>query len=154
MTLTITSPAFADGERIPHKFARDGENLFPPLHWAGAPDGVQSYMLVVEDPDAPSGLFRHCAITNIPADANGLPQSVDTSPDWSELKYARNDFGNAGYDGPQPPRGHGTHHYHFRLAALDVPKLGVPPQVGVDRLLEEARQHTLEEADLVGTYAR
>lgn len=154
MTLTLTSPAFADGERIPDKYARDGENLFPPIRWTGAPDGVQSYMLIVEDPDAPGGVFRHCAIFNIPKEANGLPQSVDTAPDWPSLKYAQNDFGNAGYDGPQPPKGHGVHHYHFRLAALDVPKLDLPPQAGVDRLWQEAKKHALAEAELVGTYER
>ena len=114
---------------------------FPPIRWTGAPDGVRSYMLLVEDPDAPNGTFRHCAIANIPADAGELPQSVDTSPDWPSLQYARNDFGNAGYDGPEPPKGHGVHHYHFKLAALDVPRLGVPKQAGIDRLWQEARKH-------------
>jgi Raf kinase inhibitor-like YbhB/YbcL family protein len=154
MTLTLTSPAFADGETIPRKYTRDGDNLFPPISWTGAPDGVESYMLILEDPDAPSGTFRHCAITNIPADASELPQAVDTAPDWPFLKFARNDFGNARYDGPEPPRGHGVHHYHFRLAALDVPNLGVPPQADIDKLWQEARKHMVEEAELMGTYAR
>ena len=154
MTLTLTSPAFADGEKIPKKFARDGENLFPPVRWTGEPEGVKSYMLIVEDPDAPSGLFRHLVLTDIPADAHELPQSVDTAPGWNALHYAKNDFGNASYDGPQPPEGHGTHHYHFRLAALDVPNLDVPVQAGADRLWQEAGKHMLAQADLVGTYER
>jgi Raf kinase inhibitor-like YbhB/YbcL family protein len=154
MTLTLTSPAFADGDRMPVKYTRDGDNLFPPLRWTGAPDGVKSYVLLVEDPDAPNGTFRHCAIMNIPADVTELPQSVDTAPGWSSLKYARNDFGNAGYDGPEPPKGHGVHHYHFRLAALDVPTVGVPAQAGIDQIWQKARRHALQEADFVGTYDR
>lgn len=154
MTLTLTSPAFNDGQRIPPKYTREGENLSPPLRWSGAPDGVKSYMLLVEDPDAPSGTFRHWAVLNIPPDTDRLPESVDTAPGDKPFKYLRNDFGNAGYDGPQPPRGSGLHHYHFRLAALDVPKLGTPPQAGVEQVWNEARQHVIEEADLVGTYER
>src|SRR5690606_7446645 len=114
MPLTLISPAFADGQPIPRKYTQDGENLFPPLRWSGAPDGTRSYALLVEDPDAPNGTFRHCAIINIPGTASELPQSVDTAPDWPSLAYARNDRGNAAYDGPAPPQGHGVHHYHFR----------------------------------------
>lgn len=153
MSLTLVSLAFADGEPIPTKYARDGENLFPPLQWTGAPDGVQSYILVVEDPDAPSGTFRHCAIYNIPADRTELPQSVDTGPD-AALNYGRNDFGGQGYDGPEPPRGHGIHHYHFRLAALDVPKLNMPEKAGIEAIWAEAKKHIIEQAELVGTYER
>ena len=151
MSLTLISPAFADGERIPEKYARDGENLFPPLKWSGRPENTRSFVLIVEDPDAPRGTFRHCGVFNIPADRDGLPESVDTRP-GSGPRFARNDFGDARYDGPQPPKGHGTHHYHFRLAALDVPHLTVPASAGVELLWKEASKHALAEADLVGTF--
>jgi Raf kinase inhibitor-like YbhB/YbcL family protein len=154
MTLTLTSPAFADGDRIPTKHTRDGDNLFPPLRWSGGPDGVRSYFLVVSDPDAPSGSFMHCAIANIPADAERLPESVDTGPEARGLKFGDNDFGNARYDGPEPPQGHGVHHYHFRLLALDIPKLSIPGQAGIKEMLDEARKHAIAEAELVGTYER
>jgi Raf kinase inhibitor-like YbhB/YbcL family protein len=153
MTLTLISPAFADGQAMPVKYTRDGENLFPPLKWTGAPDGVRSYALVVEDPDAPNGTFRHCAIYNIPPDRTELPQSVDTGPDGA-LRFGRNDFGNETYDGPEPPRGHGVHHYHFRLAALDTPKLNLPPASGAEAIWAEARKHEIAEAEIVSTYER
>ncbi len=124
MTLTLMSPAFADGEPIPIKYTRNGGNLFPPLKWTGVPDGTRSFALVVEDPDAPSGLFRHCGMFNIAPTANNLSESVDTSPDQGP-RYSENDFGNARYDGPQPPKGHGVHRYNFRLVALDVPNLTI-----------------------------
>jgi Raf kinase inhibitor-like YbhB/YbcL family protein len=154
MTLTLSSPAFAEGDSIPLKYTRDGENLAPPLRWTGAPDAVKSFLLVVEDPDAPSGTFRHFGVANIPAESDRLAESIDTAPEAAALRFARNDFGNVGYDGPEPPRGHGVHHYHFRLAALDVPHIGLPADVGVERLWQEARKHLIEEAELVGTYER
>ena len=152
--LTLTSPAFAEGERIPLKYTRDGDNLSPPLRWTGVPEGTRSFVLIMEDPDAPGGTFRHWAAYNIPPDRRSLPESVETQPEGNALRYAANDFGNERYDGPEPPRGHGVHHYHFRLAALDVPSLSVPAQAGADLLWREARKHVLETAELVGTYER
>lgn len=153
MPLTLTSQAFTEGKTIPKKYARDGENLMPPLKWTGTPEGTSSFALVVEDPDAPGGTFRHLAVYDIPPDRDGLPQSVDTGSDHS-LRYAKNDFGNAQYDGPQPPEGHGPHHYHFRLAALDVPSLNLPPEVGAEQIWREAQKHMLAEAELIGVYER
>jgi Raf kinase inhibitor-like YbhB/YbcL family protein len=151
MSLTLVSSAFAEGGKIPEKYSRIGENLFPPLAWNGAPDGVQSFALIVEDPDAPSGTFRHCGIFNIPAEVNELPESADTAPGGG-LRFSENDFGNARYDGPQPPKGHGVHHYYFRLAALDVPNLSVPSSAGIEAMWREARKHTLSQASLSGTF--
>lgn len=151
MTLTLISPAFADGEAIPTKYTRNHENLFPPLKWSGVPDGTRSLALVIEDPDAPSGVFRHCAIFNIPATWKDLPEGADTVV-GKGLRFAENDFGNARYDGPQPPKGHGVHHYHFRLAALDVPSLSVPGMAGAKLMWREARKHTLAQAVLIGTF--
>lgn len=153
MPLTLMSPAFADGETIPVKYTRDDENLMPPLKWTGTPEGTASFVLLVEDPDAPSGTFRHLAVYNIPADRSGLPESVDTGPERS-LRFALNDFGNERYDGPEPPKGHGPHHYHFRLAALDVPSLSLPADMGAADIWRQAAKHAIEEAELVGIYER
>lgn len=153
MSLTLMSPAFAEGETIPKKYTQDGQNLSPPLKWTGAPPTTQSFALLVEDPDAPSGTFRHLAIYNIPADRDRLPESIDTGPDHA-IRYGRNDYGNAGYDGPGPPRGHGLHHYHFRLGALDVPNLRIATDLEAGQVWREANKHMIEEAELVGVYER
>jgi Raf kinase inhibitor-like YbhB/YbcL family protein len=152
MVFTLISPAFADNERIPRKHARDGENIAPALRWTGAPEKAQSFALIVEDPDAPGGTFLHWAVFHVPGDHSELPESVDTAPGWGMLDHVVNDFGNARYDGPQPPHGHGVHHYHFRLFALDVPKLAVPVQAGIDSLKQELRKHQIGQAELVGLY--
>jgi Raf kinase inhibitor-like YbhB/YbcL family protein len=151
MSLNLVSTAFANGERIPQRYARLGENLLPPLRWNGAPADVQSYALMIEDPDAPSGTFRHCGIFNIPPEWDGLPESTDTAS-RDGVRFVENDFGNVRYDGPQPPRGHGVHHYYFRLAALDVASLPVTGSAGVEGMWREARKHFLAQASLVGTF--
>jgi Raf kinase inhibitor-like YbhB/YbcL family protein len=154
MPLTLISPAFPAGGKIPERYTRDGQNVSPPLKWSGVPDGAKSLVLVVQDPDAPSGIFGHWAVFNIPPDASELAEAQDGKPGPSALRQGTNDFGNAYYDGPQPPVGHGVHHYHFRLAALDVPSLSVPGQAGVQLVWKEAQKHALEQTELVGTYAR
>lgn len=151
MSLVLISSAFTQGAEIPRRFSRLGENMLPTLKWTGAPPHVLSYALAVEDPDAPSGTFRHCGVFDIPPDWDGLPESIDTHP-GDGPRFAENDFGNVRYDGPQPPRGHGIHHYHFKLAALDVPSLSVPASAGVEAMWREAKKHTLSHAELVGTF--
>src|SRR3546814_2532043 len=62
MAFTLRSPAFAGDDRSPHRFARDGANLSPPLEWSDPPEGTRSYALIVADPDAPRGMCRHWAV--------------------------------------------------------------------------------------------
>ncbi|MDK4741061.1 YbhB/YbcL family Raf kinase inhibitor-like protein (plasmid) [Rhizobium sp. CB3060] len=151
MALTLISKAFVQDQPIPRKYARAGENLFPPLAWSGAPNGTRSFALIVEDPDAPSGTFHHCGIANIPAQWTDLTESADTAPDRA-TRFYRNDFGNARYDGPQPPPGDRPHHYIFRLVALDVPRLSIPDAAGIGAMWAEAKKHVLAEASVTGTY--
>jgi Raf kinase inhibitor-like YbhB/YbcL family protein len=154
MAFLLKSLAFTDGQAIPAKYTCDGENVSPPLQWPGAPAGTQSFILIVEDPNAPSGVFRHWAVYDIPADRTALPEGAGQGTRVVQLSQGVNDFGHAGYDGPCPPSGHGTHHYHFRLAALDTPRLVLPPKAKVAEIWRAAEPHILAEAELVGTYAR
>jgi hypothetical protein len=106
-------------------------------------------VLLIEDPDAPSGTFRHWALYDIPGDKIRLKENEDLS----KFSHGVNDFGNQGYDGPQPPHGHGVHHYYFRLAALDTDRLvGVQGKAKASAVWDKAQPHLLEEAELVGTY--
>ena len=150
MTLTLRSPAFNDGERIPDRHARNHGNVSPPLQWSGEPDGTRSFVLVVEDPDAPRGLFRHWAAFDISPDRHRLDEGAGGRGD--ALSQGANDFGDTGYDGPQPPQGHGPHHYHFRIAALDTEHLDVGPQQRAEAIWQAAQDHILEETELIGIY--
>lgn len=155
--MSITSSAFEDGEPIPEKYSQDGRNVSPPLSWDGVPDGARELALIVDDPDAPMDQpFVHWVIYNIPADATGLPEGVPQGATVSEPQGAVqgvNTAGNQGYDGPKPPHGHGTHHYYFKLRALDA-KLDLGPGRSKADLNRAMEGHVLAEAELVGTYER
>src|SRR5215212_219821 len=64
--MELRSSAFQDNEEIPRKYSRDGQNLSPPLEIQGIPDGTKSLVLIVDDPDAPKGIFNHWLLWNIP----------------------------------------------------------------------------------------
>jgi Raf kinase inhibitor-like YbhB/YbcL family protein len=156
MGLAITTPAFTANQKIPERFSRDGDNVSPQLEWRGEPAETRSFALVVEDPDAPKGTFRHWAAYDIPAQAHCLPEGAGSEKGVARIQMtmAKNDFGNSHYDGPRPPPGHGVHHYHFRVFALDVPKLDVSSNCAAEEVLEAAQAHTLAEGDVVGLFAR
>lgn len=151
MALKLHSSAFDDGGRIPDKYAKDGRNLSPPLEWSGAPEGTRSFALVVEDPDAPNGMFRHWAVYDIPGDKITLKEGEDVR----NFGVGGNDFGNARYDGPQPPLGDRPHHYHFKLAALSTDHIrGVQGEAPASAVWDKAQPFVLEETELVGVYER
>src|SRR5204862_4228129 len=110
--MKITSSAFQEGSDIPSKFSRDGGNVNPPLRLEGTPTNARSLVLIVDDPDAPSGLFTHWLIWNI--DPKTTEIAENSSPTAVEGK---NGFGKSGYGGPCPPSG--THRYFFKVYALD-----------------------------------
>jgi hypothetical protein len=152
MALNVASPAFPHGQRIPERYSKDGGNISPPLEWQNAPRNTRSFAVVVEDPDAPKGTFRHWAVYNVPPAYKGLGENSGAAETGDPLEMAVNDFGNRGYDGPQPPRGHGTHHYHFRLLALDVPELSLPSRASVKDVVDAAQPHVIAQAETVGTF--
>ena len=146
--LSLTSDAFQEGQPIPAEFTCDGANRSPALAWGEPPAGTKSFTLIVDDPDAPSGLYRHWGAYDIPANARSVAagQSVGTQ--------ATNDFGKPGYGGPCPPPGHGVHHYHFKLYALNVEQLGLQPNAKIAAVEDAARQHAIGQGELIGTYER
>lgn len=152
MAFTLESPAFPNGGEIPRKYARDADNVSPPLIWKDAPPETKSFALIVEDPDAPSGTFRHWAAYDIASDRSRLPEPATAGAKTESLGHGVNDFGNSHYDGPQPPKGHGVHHYHFRLAALDTESLHLPPKARADDVWKAAKPHVIAEVELVGTF--
>ena len=146
MAFTLTSSAFRDGAAIPRVCTCDGDDLAPPLTWAGAPPDTRGYALLMDDPDAPSGTFTHWLLYDIPGTASDLRTS-------GVGKTLRNDFGRTGYGGPCPPRGHGPHRYVLTLHAVDVAELDVQGKTRPS--LEQALQgHVLATAQLTGVYER
>jgi len=154
MTMVLTSPAFADGERIPELYTCDGADISPPLRWSGAPSGTRSFVILCDDPDAPRGTWTHWAAFDIGPDTGRLRESYPKGSRVDYVRQAVTDFGRTGYGGPCPPRGHGVHHYHFRLLALDVERLDLPTRATFEDVVEAAEPHALARAELIGTYSR
>ncbi len=152
MSLTITSSAFAPQGPIPREFTRDDGNVSPPVEWHDAPPETRSFALIVEDPDAPDGTFHHWVAYDIPVSSTHLKAGEGSREAVTMLRMGRNDFGNIRYDGPQPPVGHGPHHYHFRLLALKVSELAIPAQSAAEVVLEAAKAQCLAEAEIVGVF--
>jgi hypothetical protein len=146
--LSLTSDAFQSGQPIPAQYSCDGADETPTLHWSDPPAGTKSFALVIDDPDAPSGTFRHWGVFDIPASARSIGGGERAGTEVT------NDFGKPGYGGPCPPKGHGPHHYHFKLFALDTDKLGLSADAKVADVENAARQHAIAQGELVGTYER
>lgn len=151
MAFRITSPAFADGAAIPARHTCDGEDRSPRLTSSDAPDGTRSFVLVVDDPDAPNGTFTHWVLYDIPAEAAELGENV---PEGTVGTSIRNSFGRAGYGGPCPPPGDAPHRYRFTLHALDIPSLGLSADATRDQVEARMDAHILRTAQLVGMYER
>lgn len=152
--MRLTSVNFSESETIPRRFTCDGEDVSPSLQWTGAPAGTKSFVVLCEDPDAPAGVWRHWAAYDIPADRSSLAEGAGRSKIPNGFKQAINDFRRAGYGGPCPPRGHGIHHYHFRLLALLCAQLPIGGAPSCKEVEQEARRHALAEATLIGVYQR
>jgi Raf kinase inhibitor-like YbhB/YbcL family protein len=146
---TLTSPAFVRDGLITPVFTCDGENTSPPLDWMHSPEAARSFVLIVDDPDAPSGTFTHWVLFDIPADTKSLPGEV------SDIGIkGRNDFQQVGYGGPCPPPNHGRHRYYFKLFALDVQSLKLAAGATRDEVEAAMEGHVLDQAELMGRYER
>ncbi len=154
MPLTLTSIAFAHNGEIPPPYTCDGRDISPPLAWSGAPAGTKSFVLIVDDPDAPDPkaprmTWVHWLLYNLPPDSNGLPEGVKQLPQGA--LEGVNDWKRTGYGGPCPPVG--RHRYFHKLYALDavLPDLKRPAKA---RLEQAMKGHVLAQAELIGAYSR
>ncbi len=154
MPLALMSPAFPPGGAVPAEYTCDGADISPPISWSGVPVGAQSLVLIVEDPDAPSGVFRHWAAYDIPPTTTGLAQGYGPRRVAARFREARNDFGERYYGGPCPPKGHGVHHYHFRLLAISRPRLDLAPSASALDVRNAAQPYVIQQTELIGTYRR
>ncbi|MFB6188804.1 MAG: YbhB/YbcL family Raf kinase inhibitor-like protein [Halapricum sp.] len=147
--LTISSPAFRDGEAIPGEYGYTERNVNPPFRFAGVPADAVTLALVIDDPDArePAGkVWDHWIVWNIPTDRTEIP------PDWdvTDAVEGTNDYGERGYGGPNPPDQ--EHTYRITFYAVDS-ELDLQPSADADELRATLEGHILAEATLEGTYA-
>lgn len=154
---TLKSSAFDHGKPIPKQHTGDGDDSSPPLEWTDPPAGTREFALLVDDPDAPTPEpWVHWVLYKLPARTRSLPGGIAPTRSVAAVPGAlqgKNTWGGIGWRGPAPPRGHGVHHYHVKLFALDAP-LADAGGLGKRELLAAMQGHVLGEAELVGTYQR
>lgn len=149
----LTSSAFREGAVIPKKYSCDGENISPPLKWSGAPDYTKSFILTLEDLDAPTGTLipwvTQWVVFDIPASRTEIAEGAK-----SVGKSGVNGRGQTGYTGPCPPFG-STHRYRFTLSAIDIVSLGLSDdasRMDVETATKGGGPFVL--TGLIGTYSR
>jgi len=145
-TFFIHSPAFQNGQRIPSKYTCDGDDVPPPLALENIPQYTVSLVLIVDDPDAPSGTWDHWILFNIPKDTTRIAEDIAQTG-----THGKTSWGNTSYGGPCPP--HSTHRYFFKIYALDT-NLRLPEGSTKEEVLEAMKGHILKQSELMGTYTR
>jgi Raf kinase inhibitor-like YbhB/YbcL family protein len=145
--MKIESPVFEDKQLIPSKYTCDGENINPPLIISGVPEGTKSMVLIIDDPDAPSGIWVHWTVWNIGAGVKEIPEN--SCPRGS--MEGMNDSDRTGYIGPCPPSG--THRYFFKVYALDT-ILDLESSARANDIVASMEGKVLADAQLVGLYKR
>ncbi len=148
-TMELLSPAFKHNDSIPKKYSCQGENISPPLQWKNSPAKTISFVLIMDDPDAPNGAWDHWILFNIPKNKLELPENITTLSDG--ISYGKNSWGNLSYGGPCPPNG--EHRYYFKLYALDV-LLDLPSGVDKETLENAMKGHVVASAELMGRYKK
>lgn len=149
-SITVTSSAFGQGSRIPVDHTCDGRDEMPDLVLSSPPDRTKALVLIVDDPDAPDGVFTHAIAFDLSPDLRKLPAGGNLAGAGTSAQWGLNDFGAAHYSGPCPPKGE-AHRYRFRVIALDK-VLGLPegaPRAKVDEAMDG---HILGEGVLTGYF--
>ena len=153
MTIVLSSTAFKEGDRIPVKYTCDGQDISPALVWDEPPQQTEAFVLMVDDPDAPGGVFTHWMIFNIPANTHQFGEGVPIQEQLeSGALQGKNDFGKIGYRGPCPPSG-SSHRYRFTIYALDQ-RLNLKAGASKKQVIDAMQGHILAQGQLTGTYQR
>ena len=155
-TVTLTSPAFADGTEIPARFTADGPGTSPPLAWSDLPAGTAALVLLVEDAGSPTPQpLVHLIVWHLQPATAGLAEGTLPGPGRSAdgTSLGKNSFLKFEWLPPDPPSGHGSHAYLFQLYALGR-VLDLPEDPGRGALLDAMRGTVIGKGKLICTYAR
>lgn len=144
--LTITSPDIESLGRIPDRFSQDAANDIPTIRIAGVGSDAVELAFVLNDPDAPlPNGFTHWTLFNIPVSTTEISDS-----NYRDFTQGLNGIGEPGYTGPQPPQGHGIHHYYFWVYALDTKVEGTHNR---ESFLDKYAGNILEQNRFVATFS-
>jgi Raf kinase inhibitor-like YbhB/YbcL family protein len=149
VTFTLSSPAFSMGDLVPKDITCTGSNRSPQLSWSSAPSATQSFVLIMDDPDAPGGTFTHWLLFDIPVASSILLEAESTIG-----LSGTNSFGQSNYQGPCPPIGRGAHRYFFTLYALNISSLHLKNGASRNQVEAAIESHSVGQAQLMGKYER
>jgi len=149
-TITVTSPSFTEGARIPVDHTCDGKDVMPEWVLSSPPEGTKSLILLVEDPDTPSGNFTHMVAFNVSPDLRKLPGGAELVGAGDAARFGLNEFQARPYPGACPPKGD-VHRYRFRVIALDT-ALKLPEGAPRSQIDEGMDGHILGEGMLTGHF--
>jgi len=147
---SISSTAFSDGGDLPKQYSCNGADISPPISIKDAPEGTKSFVLIMDDPDAPSGTWLHWVLYNVPASVTEIPEKTSTKPVWEDgTMQGKNDWSDAKYGGACPPDG--NHRYFFKLYALDT-VLELKKKASLYKVKKAMKKHILAEAKMMAKY--
>jgi Raf kinase inhibitor-like YbhB/YbcL family protein len=144
--MKIETRVFENGGTIPLHYSKYGDNVSPPLTFVDVPDKTRSLVFIMDDRDAPDGLFTHWVLFNIGPAVRELPE--DTVP--ADARQGKNGWGEACYGGPRPPDR--EHRYFFRLFALDL-SLTLPEGASREEVERAMQGHIIARAEYMGRHA-
>jgi len=153
--LAVSSSAFGNADAIPAKYTADGDGLSPPLEWSGVPDSAHCVVLIVEDADSPTPHPLVHAIVVAGGGDGYLSEGALPSAhhEGEDIRTGLNSYLKHGWLPPDPPPGHGRHHYAFQMFALSKDP-GFSRSPGRQELVDVIAGRTLAVGWLVGTYER
>lgn len=153
VSLEFQSDAWADSDPIPEKYSCNGQDISPPLSWGDPPAGTQSFVLIMDDPDAESVagyVWDHWLLFNIPAETRSLPEDIPSEGELADgSRHGINSFGTLAYGGPCPP--FDSHGYRFRFYALDI-LLDLEPGATKDEIFQAQQGHELDNVEIIWYY--
>ena len=151
--MDVSVSGIPKGGLIPKGFTADGADASPALAWSGPPPGAGGFAVILEDPDAPAGLWTHWILYDLPATARGLDGDLPRTATLPEgVRQGRNSWRRLGYNGPAPPPGR-PHRYFFRVLALSAP-LGLPAGATREELDQALKGKVLSEGVFMAQYGR
>jgi Raf kinase inhibitor-like YbhB/YbcL family protein len=150
--MTLTSPAFIEGGKIPSKYTCEGQNINPELNISGVPQNAKTLVLIMDDPDVPEyvrkeKMYDHWVVFNIPPATTKIAEN--SQPPGTQGK---NTNGSLVYVGPCPPDR--EHRYFFKLYALNSDLLSLPKGATKKDVEQAMEEHIITKAQLMGRYEK
>jgi Raf kinase inhibitor-like YbhB/YbcL family protein len=153
MPFALHTSDFINNDVLPIEYSYKGPNHSPELWWSEPPPNTKSFVLIMDDPDAPMGTWVHWVVYNIPLAKERMEEHFPRDKELKDkTRQGVNDFGNIGYDGPSPPKGT-NHRYFFTLYAIDT-ILDLPPGATKQDVLKAISGHILAKTELMGWFPK